>query len=93
MYRGLSRIQCEWGKVETAVQQLEHGKSLGKPATIPGNESRWLVAEARLAVAQGDLAGALALLDEAERVYVRSPYPVPEPFAAQRRGFGSCRAS
>jgi LuxR family transcriptional regulator, maltose regulon positive regulatory protein len=38
--------------------------------------------QARLKEAQGDLDGALALLDEAERVYIRVPLPDVRPVAA-----------
>ena len=47
---------------------------------------RLCVSQARLKEAQGDLDGALALLDEAERVYVRGPLPEVRPVAALKAG-------
>jgi len=53
---------------------------------------RRCLAEARLKQAQGDWAGALDLLDEAERLYVRSPLPDVRPIAALRARIWLARA-
>ena len=45
-------------------------KELGEHAGLPQNRYRWRVAMARIREAEGDLDGALDLLDEAERLYV-----------------------
>ena len=48
----------------------------------PQNRYRWRVAMARIREAQGDLDGALDLLDEAERLYVSDFSPNVRPVAA-----------
>jgi LuxR family maltose regulon positive regulatory protein len=54
---------------------------LGEHGALTGWPHRLCVAQARLKESQGDLAGALVLLDEAERQYVRNPLP-DRPVAA-----------
>lgn len=82
LYRGISELQLEWGDLETAIHYLQTAEQLGKQAALPDWEHRLRVAQARIADAQGDRAGALALLDAAERFYVRTPLPEPHPLAA-----------
>lgn len=50
-------------------------EQLGKQSGLTGWPHRLCVAQARIKEAQGDLAGALVLLEEAERQYVRNPLP------------------
>jgi LuxR family maltose regulon positive regulatory protein len=54
---------------------------LGEQGALTGWPHRLCVAQARMKESQGDLAGALVLLDEAERQYVRNPLP-DRPVAA-----------
>jgi LuxR family maltose regulon positive regulatory protein len=49
---------------------------------MPDTRHRWYVTMARIQQAQGDLDGALDLLDEAERQYVIGPDPEVRPIAA-----------
>ena len=51
---------------------------------LPQNAYRWRVVSARLRAAEGDLDAALALLDEAERVYDGDFSPDVAPVAATR---------
>jgi LuxR family transcriptional regulator, maltose regulon positive regulatory protein len=81
LHRGLSELLCEQGDLEAAAQHLLTAKKLGEQAALTGWPHRLCVAQARMTEAQGDLAGALALLDEAERLYVRNPLP-DRPVAA-----------
>jgi LuxR family maltose regulon positive regulatory protein len=81
LYRGLSELLCEQGDLEAAAQHLLTAQKLGEQAALTGWPHRVGVAQARMKEAQGDLAGALALLDEAERQYVRNPLP-DRPIAA-----------
>ena len=67
MYVGMSQIACERGDLEAATQHLLRSQELGEHTGLPQNPYRWRVAMARVREAQGDLAGALDLLDEAER--------------------------
>ena len=81
LHRGLSELLCEQGDPEAAAQHLLTARALGERAALTGWPHRLCVAQARMQAAQGDLAGALALLDEAERLYVRNPLP-DRPVAA-----------
>jgi len=81
LYRGLSEVLCEQGQLEAAAQYLQTAQQLGERGSLTGWPQRLSVAQARMKEAQGDLAGAFALLDEAERQYVRNPLP-DRPIAA-----------
>ncbi|WP_201785888.1 LuxR C-terminal-related transcriptional regulator [Longilinea arvoryzae] len=75
LYRGLSELLCEQGDLEGAMQHLRTAQQLGERGALTGWPHRLCVAQAHIKEAQGDLAGALALLDDAERQYVRNPLP------------------
>ena len=81
LYRGLGEVLCEQGQLEAAAQHLQTARQLGERGALTGWPHRLSVAQARLKDAQGDLAGALVLLAEAERQYVRNPLP-DRPIAA-----------
>jgi LuxR family maltose regulon positive regulatory protein len=83
LYRGLSELLCEQGDLENATQNLLLAQQAGELAALTGWPHRLGVAQARLKAAQGDLSGALDLLDEAERQYVRNPLP-DQPIAAMK---------
>jgi LuxR family maltose regulon positive regulatory protein len=82
LYRGLGELCIEWGALEAAAQHLLTSQKLGEQAPSTDWPHRLCVSQARLKEAQGDLDGALTLLDEAERVYVRAPLPDVHPVAA-----------
>ncbi|CAG0971671.1 partial Serine/threonine-protein kinase PknK, partial [Anaerolineae bacterium] len=81
LYRGLSELLCEQGDLEAAAQHLVTAQQLGEQGALLGWSHRLCVAQARMKESQGDLAGALVLLDEAGRQYVRNPLP-DRPVAA-----------
>jgi LuxR family maltose regulon positive regulatory protein len=81
LYRGLSELLCEQGDLEAAAQHLLTAQQLGEQGALTGWPHRLCVAQGRMKESQGDLAGALVLLDEAERQYVRNPLP-DRPVAA-----------
>ena len=83
LYRGLSEVLCEQGDLEGAAQQLQTAQKMGERSALTGWPHRLCVAQARIKEAQGDVAGALELLDEAERKHVRNPLP-DRPIAALR---------
>jgi LuxR family maltose regulon positive regulatory protein len=83
LYRGLSELLCEQGDLEQAAQHLSTAQQLGELSALTGWPHRLGVAQARLKEAQGDLSGALELLDKAERQYVRNPLP-DQPIAAMK---------
>jgi LuxR family maltose regulon positive regulatory protein len=81
LYWGLSELHLELGDLETARQHLLRSEELGEQSEA--YQYRWCRAQARIKVAQGDLAGALDLLDEAERwLFFRTPLPDLRPSAA-----------
>ena len=82
LYRGLGELYVERGDLEAAAQHLLTSQKLGEQTTLTDWPYRLCVSQARLKEAQGDLDGALALLDEAERVHIRSPLPDVRPVAA-----------
>jgi LuxR family transcriptional regulator, maltose regulon positive regulatory protein len=75
LYRGLSELLCEQGELEAAAQHLRTAEELGQQGWLTGWPHRLCAAKARLRVASGDLEGALLLLEEAERLYIRNPLP------------------
>ena len=82
LYRGLSELLCEQGDLETAAQHLATAQKVGEQTALTGWPHRLRVAQAHLKAAEGDLEGALALLDEAERLWIREPLPDVRPIAA-----------
>jgi LuxR family maltose regulon positive regulatory protein len=82
LYRGLAELSVERGDLEAAAQYLLTSQKLGEQTATTDWPHRLCVSQARLKEAQGDLDGALALLDEAERLYIRSPLPDVRPIAA-----------
>ncbi len=84
MYVGMSQIACERGDLVAATEHLRRSQELGKQAGLGQNPYRWRVAMARVLESQGDLAGAVTLLDEAERVYMGDFSPNVRPVPAVR---------
>jgi LuxR family maltose regulon positive regulatory protein len=82
LYSGISELHRERGDLETAAQDLLTGRKLGEQVELPDWQHRWYIAQARLHETKGDLDGALDLLEEAERRYVRTPVPILRPIAA-----------
>jgi LuxR family maltose regulon positive regulatory protein len=79
---GMSELQRERNDLHAATQCLLRSKELGEHAGFPQNRYRWCVAMARIRQAQGDLDGALDMLQEAERRYVSAFSPNVRPVAA-----------
>ena len=84
MHVGISGVACERNDLATAAHHLQLSRELGDAAGLPQNPYRWRAAEARLLAAQGDLPGAIELLDEAEQVYFGDFAPNVRPIAARR---------
>jgi LuxR family transcriptional regulator, maltose regulon positive regulatory protein len=82
LYVGMSELCYERNDLETATHYLLKSKDLDELGWISENRHRWYVAMARISAAEGDLDRALDLLDEAERLYIRSPDPDVRPIAA-----------
>jgi LuxR family maltose regulon positive regulatory protein len=84
MHVGLAGVLLERNDLTGALEHLSISHGLGEHNGLPQNAYRWRVVMARLREAEGDLDGALALLDEAERVYVGDFAPDVQPVAATR---------
>lgn len=84
IYIGMSELQRERHDLPAAKQHLLHSEALGEHTGFSQHRYRWCVAMARIREAQGDLDGALDLLQEAERRYVRAFSPNVRPVAALR---------
>jgi len=82
MYVGMSELEREHHDLQAATQLLLRSQEQGEHTGFPQHPYRWRVAMARLRQAQGDLDGALALLDQAEPLYVSDFYPNVRPIAA-----------
>lgn len=82
LYLQLSELYYEQNDLQAAAQSLERSETLGEQAASPHWQYRYRLALARIKQAQGDLDGALELLDEAERLYVRTPVPDITPISA-----------
>jgi LuxR family maltose regulon positive regulatory protein len=82
LHRELGELYLEQDQREAAAQQFRISKELGEKAELPVWRYRWYIAQARLNVTQGDPDQALALLDEAERLYIRTPLPDSRPISA-----------
>jgi LuxR family maltose regulon positive regulatory protein len=78
---GLSELFRERNDLDAAAAHLGTSRELGEHAGTPQNRYRWRVGMARVRQAEGDLAGALELLDQAERVHMSdfAPYVRPVP--------------
>jgi LuxR family maltose regulon positive regulatory protein len=84
MYVGLSELSREHGDLQAAMQHLLRCQEQGEQTGFPQHPYRWRVALARIREAQGDLQGALDLLQEAERRYVGDFSPHVQPIAARK---------
>ena len=84
MHVGMSELYCERDDLHAATQHLQKSQELGEHTGLSQNRYRWRVAMARVAQAEGNLAGALDLLNEAERCYVSDFFPNVRPVPALR---------
>ncbi|HRF46214.1 MAG TPA: LuxR C-terminal-related transcriptional regulator [Anaerolineales bacterium] len=84
LHRELGELYLERDQRAVATQQLQKSKEFGEKAELPIWRYRWNIAQARLTAILGDPEAALDLLDEAARVYVRTPLPDLRPISAMR---------
>ncbi len=84
MLVGMSELHYEYNELATAAQYLMKAKEQGEHTGLPQNRYRWRVATARIRQADGDVNGALELLNEAERVYAGDFTPNVRPVPAIR---------
>jgi LuxR family maltose regulon positive regulatory protein len=84
MYVGMSALHREHNDLKTATQHLLTSQALGELAGLQQNPYRWCAAMAHIREAQGDLDGALDLLNQAERLYDANFSPNVRPIAARK---------
>jgi LuxR family transcriptional regulator, maltose regulon positive regulatory protein len=82
LHLGLCDLLCEQSDIEAATIHLRQGEELAKHAPLRPTPYRLARARARLRQVHGDLDGALALLDQAERLATRGVVPEVRPVAA-----------
>lgn len=84
MHVGMAEVLLERDDLAAAAEHLAVSHRLGEHNGLPQNPYRWRVVMARLREAEGDLDGALELLDEADRVYAGDYSPNVRPVPAVR---------
>ena len=82
LYLGLAGLHHERGNVEEAQQNLSKSEALGEEAALADWPYRLRIAQAQIKQSQGDMAGAITLLDEAETLYFSTPLPNLRPVSA-----------
>jgi LuxR family transcriptional regulator, maltose regulon positive regulatory protein len=84
MYVGMANLHYEHDDLKTATQHLLTSQALGELAGLPQNPYRWHATMARIRQAEGDLDGALDLLDQAEGLYNGNFSPNVCPIATRK---------
>ena len=84
MHVRLSQLARERDDLDAAMQHVLTSHELGEHNGLPQNPYRWRVAMARIREAEGDLNGALDLLDEAERRFTSDFGPNVRPIGAMK---------
>ena len=84
MHVGMSEVFLERLDLAMAKEHLQEAQELGEYAGMAKFPYRWRVATARVRAAEGDLDRALALINEAEHLYVSDFFPNVRPVAALR---------
>jgi LuxR family maltose regulon positive regulatory protein len=84
MHVGMAGVLLERNDLSAAREHLATNQRLGEHNGLPQNPYRSRVVKARLREAEGDLDDALALLNEAERVYAGDYAPNVQPVPAMR---------
>ena len=84
MHVGLAGVRLERGDLAGAAAELLVSDGLGEHKGLPKNPYRSRLVRAWLAEADGDLDGALSLLDDADRVYNGDYAPNVRPVPAVR---------
>jgi LuxR family maltose regulon positive regulatory protein len=84
LHRELGELYLEQFDLESAAQHLQKSKEMGEKAKIPVWRYRWNFSQARFKVTQNNLDSALELLNEAEKLHIRTPLPDLCPISAMK---------
>jgi LuxR family maltose regulon positive regulatory protein len=82
MHVGIASILAERGNLPGAIEHLAAARALGDDNGLPKHPWRWRLATARVRRAEGDLDGAVRLVEDAEAVYTTDFSPDVRPIEA-----------
>ncbi|HSG65826.1 MAG TPA: LuxR C-terminal-related transcriptional regulator, partial [Gammaproteobacteria bacterium] len=82
MHVGIAEILRERGDLAGAIDHLSRSRALGDELGLPQHPWRWRVAAARIRQVEGDLDGALMLVEEAQPFYTTDFSPNVRPIEA-----------
>ncbi len=81
-YSYFGELYWEQGELDQASQTLFAAQSLGEEVDLLDWKQYWLIAQAQVEASRSNLDSSFDLLDEASRLFVRTPVPVVRPIAA-----------
>jgi ATP/maltotriose-dependent transcriptional regulator MalT len=84
MHVGMADVLRERNDLAAGAEHLAASRALGDENGLPKNPNRWRVAAAGIRHAEGDVAGALDLLDQAEGVFFSDFSPDVRPIPAMK---------
>ncbi len=83
-YSYFGELYWEQGELDQASQTLVAAQSLGEEVDMLDWKQYWLIAQAQAEASHSNLDSSFDLLDEASRLFVRTPVPVVRPIAAMQ---------